>query len=36
MLLGRYYDGIEVHREEKIIYVRFLSPHPESTPSSVN
>ncbi len=27
MLLERFYDAIEVHREEKIIYVRFLSPH---------
>ncbi len=27
MLLGRYYDGIEVHREDRIIYVKFLSPH---------
>ncbi len=26
MLLERFYDAIEVHREEKIIYVRFLSP----------
>ncbi len=27
MLLEKFYDAIEVHREEKIIYVRFLSPH---------
>jgi len=27
MLLGSYYDGVEVHREEKIIYARFLAPH---------
>ena len=27
MLLGRFYEAIEVHREEKIIYVKFLSPH---------
>ncbi len=27
MLLERFYDAIEVHREEKIIYVRFFSPH---------
>lgn len=27
MLLGRFYDAIEVHRDEKIIYVKFLSPH---------
>lgn len=27
MLLGTYYDGVELHREEKIIYARFLVPH---------
>lgn len=27
MLLGNYYDGLELHREDKIIYARFLSPH---------
>jgi adenosylcobinamide amidohydrolase len=27
MLLGTYYDGVEIHREEKIIYARFLAPH---------
>jgi adenosylcobinamide amidohydrolase len=27
MLLGTYYDGVEVHREEKIVYARFLVPH---------
>lgn len=27
MLLGTYYDGVEVHREEKIVYGRFLVPH---------
>ena len=27
MLLGRYYDGLELHREDKIIYAKFLSPH---------
>lgn len=27
MLLGSYYDGIEVHREERIVYARFLVPH---------
>ncbi|MBN1653502.1 MAG: adenosylcobinamide amidohydrolase [Deltaproteobacteria bacterium] len=27
MLLNRYYDGVEIHREDKIIYARFLSPH---------
>lgn len=27
MLLDSYYDGVEIHREEKIVYVRFLVPH---------
>ncbi|MGD0229362.1 MAG: adenosylcobinamide amidohydrolase [Syntrophorhabdales bacterium] len=27
MLLGIYYKGVEIHREEKIIYARFLMPH---------
>jgi len=27
MILEKYYDGIEIYREEKIIYVKFLSPH---------
>ena len=27
MLLGTYYDSVEVHREEKIVYGRFLVPH---------
>ncbi len=27
MLLGTYYKGVEIHREEKIIYARFLMPH---------
>ena len=27
MYLGSYYDGIELHREEKIVYARFLTPH---------
>lgn len=27
MLLARYYDGVEIHREAKIIYARFLTPH---------
>ncbi len=26
MLIGKY-DGIEIHRKEKIIYVNFLAPH---------
>lgn len=27
MLIGKYYDGVEIHRKEKIIYARFLVPH---------
>ena len=27
MLLGRYYDGLEIHREEKMIYGKLLVPH---------
>jgi adenosylcobinamide amidohydrolase len=27
MKLAQFYDGIEVHRKEKIIYVKFLAPH---------
>jgi adenosylcobinamide amidohydrolase len=27
MLLGRYYEGMELHREDKIIYGRLLVPH---------
>jgi hypothetical protein len=27
MLLGGFYDGLEIHREEKIVYARFLVPH---------
>jgi adenosylcobinamide amidohydrolase len=27
MHLGTYYNGVELHRDEKIIYAHFLSPH---------
>ena len=27
MLIGKYYDGIEIHRENKMIYAQFLHPH---------
>jgi adenosylcobinamide amidohydrolase len=27
MLLDTFYDGVEIHREEKIIYAKFLLPH---------
>ena len=27
MYLGSYYNGVELHRAEKIVYARFLTPH---------
>jgi len=27
MLLGTYYDAVEIHREDKMVYARFLAPH---------
>ncbi len=27
MLIQTYYDGVEIHREEKIIYAKFIHPH---------
>ncbi|MEM5788137.1 MAG: adenosylcobinamide amidohydrolase [Syntrophobacteraceae bacterium] len=27
MLLGMFYDGLEIHRKEKIVYGKFLVPH---------
>jgi adenosylcobinamide amidohydrolase len=27
MHLGTHYDGVELHRDEKIVYARFLVPH---------
>ena len=27
MLLGTFYTGVEIHREDKIVYARFLVPH---------
>jgi adenosylcobinamide amidohydrolase len=27
MRLGAYYDGVELHREDKLVYARFLLPH---------
>ena len=27
MLIDTFYNGVELHREEKIIYARFLKPH---------
>ena len=27
MLLGKFYDSLEIHRREKIILARFLTPH---------
>ena len=27
MLIETYYEGVEIHREEKIIYAKFIQPH---------
>ncbi len=27
MLLGTFYEGVEIHREEKMVFARFLAPH---------
>lgn len=27
MLMDKYYDGMELHRKDKILFVRFTSPH---------
>ena len=27
MLLGTYYDAVEIHRDDKMLYARFLTPH---------
>jgi adenosylcobinamide amidohydrolase len=27
MLIGRYYDGIEIYRQNKMVYAKFLCPH---------
>ena len=27
MLIGKFYKAIEIHRSEKIIVVKFLTPH---------
>ncbi len=27
MLLGTFYEGVEIHREEKMVFARFLKPH---------
>ena len=27
MLIETYYNGVEIHREEKIIYAKFIQPH---------
>jgi len=27
MVLGKYYNGVEIHRKEKIVYGKFLLPH---------
>ncbi len=27
MLIGTYYNGVEIHRQDKIIFAKFLKPH---------
>ncbi len=27
MLLGTFYEGVEIHREDKVVFARFLVPH---------
>jgi predicted ATPase len=27
MLIDTFYEGVEIHRREKIIFARFLHPH---------
>ncbi|MDR1039960.1 MAG: adenosylcobinamide amidohydrolase [Deltaproteobacteria bacterium] len=36
MLLGKFYEGMELHRENKIVYARFTSPHAVLSTSRAN
>lgn len=36
MLIGKYYNGIEIHRENKMIYAKFLNPHRTISTCKVN
>ena len=36
MIIGKYYDGIEIHRENKMIYAKFLHPHRTISTCKVN
>ena len=36
MLIGKYYNGIEIHRENKMIYAKFLNPHRTISTCRVN
>lgn len=36
MLLGQYYDAMEIHRGDKIVWVKFLSPHRVISTCGVN
>ena len=36
MLIGKYYDGLEIHRENKMIYAKFLCPHKAISTCKVN
>jgi adenosylcobinamide amidohydrolase len=36
MLIGKYYNGIEIHRENKMVYTKFLNPHRTISTCRVN
>ena len=36
MLIGKYYNGLEIHRENKMIYAKFLCPHMVISTCKVN
>jgi adenosylcobinamide amidohydrolase len=36
LLIGKYYNGIEVYRENKMIYAKFLNPHRTISTCRVN
>ncbi|MGD8258548.1 MAG: adenosylcobinamide amidohydrolase, partial [Desulfobacterales bacterium] len=36
MLIGNYYNGVEIHREDKMVYAKFLCPHRVISTCKVN
>ncbi len=36
MLIGRFYNGLEIHRGNKIVYAKFLTPHRTFSTCKVN